>query len=1199
MARTKIYGTAGNDVLRHAGADDMYGGLGDDIYIVDDAADLVIEYAKEGIDEVWASVSYVLPANVENLVLTGGFALNGTGNDDNNRIDGNSADNVLDGRGGADVMFGDDGDDRYIVDNAGDVVSEAPNQGIDTVEASVSYTLSANVENLILTGTGSINGTGNWDNNQIDGNAADNVIDGGVGADTMRGGYGTDTYYVDNAGDLVVEYANQGNDIVYSSIGYVLTANVENLTLTGTAAINGTGNSGSNNIHGNSAANVLDGGAGADVMAGHAGDDTYYVDNAVDIVIENANEGTDTVYASVHHTLFANVENLILTGTASINGFGNAANNSITGNSGDNVIDGGGGADEMSGGYGNDIYYVDNVGDFVWENADQGTDTIFSSISNYWLSTYVENLTLTGNAAINGIGNSLSNRIDGNSASNVLDGGAGADVMAGHGGNDTYYVDNTSDMVFENANEGIDTVYSSVNHALFANVENLILTGTAIYGFGNAANNSITGNSGDNVLDGYAGADTLQGGYVNDTYYVDNAGDLVVESANQGTDTVYSSINYMLAANVENLILTGTAAINGWGNAANNTITGNAGDNVLDGGAGADTMRGGLGNDTYYVNVDVYGTDTVIENANEGIDTVYASMRYTLTANVENLILTGTVQWGTGNAADNVIVGNAADNVLDGGTGADTMRGGLGNDTYYVDNAGDTVIESANEGTDTVYASIDYRLTANVENLVLAGSASWGEGNDGSNIITGNAGDNWLDGRGGGADTLRGGLGNDTYLVRNVGDIIIENANEGDDRVYAFGVSYTLASNVEELFLFGDANGMGNSGDAMNGTGNNLDNLIVGTSGANVLDGGAGADLMVGGYGNDTYYVDNARDYVREFVNEGIDTVYASVSHALSVNVENLVLTGTAAINGTGNAADNSITGNAADNILDGGAGADKMSGGLGNDTYYVDNSSDSVRENANEGVDSVYSTVSFTLNDNIENLTLLGSASVRGEGNSGNNEIHGNSGDNELHGLDGSDILDGGLGNDILNGGRGDDLMLGGAGNDEYWVDSARDIVREKTDEGTDTVHAAVDYVLPANVENLILYETTFVPGAWNPNHAGTGNNADNAITGDWVNNVLNGGGGKDILTGGYGNDTFVFHRGEANGDIVTDFHPASGLQSGDLDTLRFEGYGAGAHFDQIDATHWQVVSGDNAVHETITFSNAPVIHQSDYLFV
>jgi Ca2+-binding RTX toxin-like protein len=143
------------------------------------------------------------------------------------------------------------------------------------------------------------------------------------------------------------------------------------------------------------------------------------------------------------------------------------------------------------------------------------------------------------------------------------------------------------------------------------------------------------------------------------------------------------------------------------------------------------------------------------------------------------------------------------------------------------------------------------------------------------------------------------------------------------------------------------------------------------------------------------------------------------------------------------------------------------------------------------------------------------------------------------------------------------------------------------------------VDYVLPANVENLILYETTFVPGAWNPNHAGTGNNADNAITGDWVNNVLNGGGGKDILTGGYGNDTFVFHRGEANGDIVTDFHPASGLQSGDLDTLRFEGYGAGAHFDQIDATHWQVVSGDNAVHETITFSNAPVIHQSDYLFV
>ena len=139
----------------------------------------------------------------------------------------------------------------YVVDNAGDLVTEAASAGTDLVQASVSHTLSANVENLTLTGTAAINATGNTLNNVLTGNSANNVLDGGAGADNMAGGLGNDTYVVDNAADVVTEAVNAGTDLVQSTISYVLGANLENLTLTGTAAINGTGNTLNNVLTGN------------------------------------------------------------------------------------------------------------------------------------------------------------------------------------------------------------------------------------------------------------------------------------------------------------------------------------------------------------------------------------------------------------------------------------------------------------------------------------------------------------------------------------------------------------------------------------------------------------------------------------------------------------------------------------------------------------------------------------------------------------------------------------------------------------------------------------------------------------------------------------------------------------------------------------------------------------------------------------
>ncbi|TKB59339.1 MAG: calcium-binding protein, partial [Nitrospira sp.] len=249
-------------------------------------------------------------------------------------------------------------------------------------------------------------------------------------------------------------------------------------------------------------------------------------------------------------------------------------------------------------------YYV-GINDTVHEDATGGIDLVRSDVS-WTLGDNLENLILFGTAAIDGTGNSLNNTLTGNSAANVLTGGAG---------NDVYYV-GLGDTVVEAANAGIDHVLSAGSWTLGDNVERLTLTGTSLIdGTGNSLNNILTGNSAANVLDGGLGADTMMGGAGNDTYVVDHVSDVVTEQVNAGTDTVQSAVTYTLAANVENLTLTGIGAINGAGNALDNILTGNSGNNVLTGGAGADVLIGGAGNDTYYVGIN----DTVHEDATGGI----------------------------------------------------------------------------------------------------------------------------------------------------------------------------------------------------------------------------------------------------------------------------------------------------------------------------------------------------------------------------------------------------------------------------------------------------------------------------------------------------------------------------------------------------------------------------------------------------
>ncbi|MEA5582347.1 DUF4347 domain-containing protein [Nodularia harveyana UHCC-0300] len=215
------------------------------------------------------------------------------------------------------------------------------------------------------------------------GGSGDDYLDGGTDADTMRGGRGNDFYYVDNVGDTITENAFQGTDTVFSTISYTLGNNLENLTLEGTSAINGTGNSARNTLIGNSGNNVLNGQAGADTMIGRAGDDSYYVDNTGDTIIENVNEGTDTVFSTRSYTLGNNLENLTLEGTSSINGTGNDLNNTLTGNSGNNILRGGAGADTITGGRGNDQIYLglnDGAVDIVNYALNDGADQVYEFV---------------------------------------------------------------------------------------------------------------------------------------------------------------------------------------------------------------------------------------------------------------------------------------------------------------------------------------------------------------------------------------------------------------------------------------------------------------------------------------------------------------------------------------------------------------------------------------------------------------------------------------------------------------------------------------------------------------------------------------------------------------------------------------------------------------------------------------------------
>jgi Ca2+-binding RTX toxin-like protein len=733
----------------------------------------------------------------------------------------------------------------------------------------------------------------------------------------------------------------------------------------------------------------ITGTAYADYLRGYSGDDKLI-----------GGEGNDNIAGGDGNDLIRGGD-----GNDTLKGEG--GNDEIEGGDGNDTIDGGTGRHVIRGGTGDDTVAGAKAGDSI--DGGEGNDTLQSLDLSSLDVDLVLNLRVT--EQVSGDNNTRINNFE-NISTVTLGSGYDTTIATGNllvsngsfnggGGTDTLIVDYSSATFSGLGTDGLGVSNGYWSNSAFHDYRGYYYYGwranSPLLSFSNIETFEITGTAYADYLRGYSGDDKLIGGEGNDNI-----------AGGDGSDTIIS-VN----------------------------------PNVAKPGLGTvDTVTGGTGEDTFilgdvtWIGYDDYNRTTagtsdylIIKDFNPLEDIIQllgSSSDYTTTVSGNNInlyinkpdsepdeliaVLENTqglinpLQFNLTGSYFKYIASNTVLNITGTSTSRIQTEGNSDNKSFVftVTRTGDT------SGTSTV----DWFITPSGDNPVNSTDFLGGAIPPGESL------------------TFLPGETSKEIRVRVRGDSTIE-PNE----------TFTVYLSTPSRATIGTRSA---TGIILNDDGSQPTTMAIGTSGNDTLSGTINADCLIGLAGNDTYTVNNAGDLVVENLSEGTDRVNASISYSLADNVENLTLTGSTNLNGTGNNLNNSLTGNTGNNILtgnagndtlNGGAGIDTLIGGLGDDLYVVDSTTDTITENSGEGTDIIQSSVTFDLTvfPNIENLTLTGTAVINGTGNAGNNSLIGNSGNNTLTGNAGNDTLNGGTGNDLLNGGAGADTLTGGTGSDTF----------------------------------------------------------------------------------------------------------------------------------------------------------------------
>lgn len=843
----------------------------------------------------------------------------------------------------------------------------------------------------------------------LTGTAANDVIQGGDaygetlaglgGNDTLNGGQGADIYLFNQGDgqDTITDTSSpwyDENSIVFGEgllarLNVTFASNNDIIYSFDTDSVRikaGSGVSPQFVSSGTAAADTLNGSSYRDIIHGLAGNDTIYGNVSEDEL--HGDTGNDTIT-------------------------GGEDTDWLYGGDGDDVLDGyllTGGSDDQTygsdstdyyvGGAGNDTLYGNSRDDSYYFNLGDGNDVIIEGafyLSGYWYYSYSDTLIFGSGITANSIKASKLNN-------DLVITVTATDTVTIKNWFSDYKLQLESFRFADGSTLTAAEISQMVNTLRGTEGDDVLTLGTSADGvlYGEGGNDTLTGGSGDDAIYGGSGNDALNGGSGNDSYFLSRNSGQDVISDTSGSDTVrfdasVTATDFALSRSGNDLVLTRAAS----------------GDKLTI----KDYLNGNLSLFIYA------GSNTV---------------NFTNLASIESFIFAdGSVMPSQTSIQDSLlnIRGAADNNILNGTAWADVMYGDGGDDELYGFAGGDVLY--GGNGNDFLDGG--------------AGDVNLLYGQDGDDVLIGEGGTGF------GQAYLHGGMGNDTYVFKSNAYFDIYDDSGSDDKIVfegnigLSGLSFQRWGNeldilvngggrinipnhfqsnsyqVERLML-ADGTVLGlrdiqmgtGAKDTLNGTiedsillGDYDTDTLNGNDGNDWLDGGASGDTMTGGNGNDTYFVDAAKDGVIELAGQGLDTVVSTISYTLGANVEHLMLTGTSKINGTGNALNNTITGNSAINTLtgndgndylDGQGGIDKMIGGAGNDIYVVDNASETLTERSNEGTDTVISSVTLTLPNYIENLTLAGTLTIHATGNTLNNILTGNAANNTLTGGKGGD---------------------------------------------------------------------------------------------------------------------------------------------------------------------------------------------------